>query len=107
MEEEVYEAIREQFCLRHTYIASGKMMSSEAITYKDKVFTFYSRKKRMVFKLGTVFDRGQVDMEIAVFSPFKNRAPLRGWFEVPFDEKVLWIVMTEKALDHIKHKKHI
>ena len=63
------------------------MMSSEAITYNDKVFAFFSYKKKMVFKPGTEFEPDQEGFEICVFNPFKNRSPLNSWFEVPFTEK--------------------
>ena len=102
MEQELFNEIREQFCSNDTHIKSGKMMSSEAITYQGKVFAFFSRKKKMVFKLGKEFDPDKEGFEICVFNPFKNRAPLNGWFEVPFTEKAKWKSFTEKALTQLK-----
>lgn len=78
------------------------MMSSEAITFDGKVFAFISRKKKMVFRLGKEFDPDQIGVEIAVFNPFKNRAPLNGWFEIPYTEKEQWLPFTEKALTFLK-----
>ncbi|WP_165586790.1 hypothetical protein [Neotamlana sedimentorum] len=83
-------------------VKAGKMMSSEAITYMGKVFAFFSRKKKMVFKLGKDFDPDSFGIEIAVFNPFKNRTPLNGWFEVPFTEKEQWEPLTKKALTLLK-----
>ena len=74
-------------------------MRSEAITYNGKVFAFLSRKKTMVFKLGKAFDPANYDIEICVFNPFKNRAPLNGWFEVPFSHKEKWMLLTQQALE--------
>ena len=102
MEEQLFNEIRNQFCLKDSKISAGKTMSSPAITYDGKVFTFFSRKKKMVFKLGKEFDPDQFRVEIAVFNPFKNRAPLNGWFEIPYTEKEQWIPITEKALTYLK-----
>lgn len=102
MEEQLFNEIRDRFCLKDTKIESGKMMISEAITYNGKVFAFFSQKKRMVFKLGKDFDPDSFGIEIRVFNPFKNRAPLNGWFEVPFTEKEQWEPLGKKALAQLK-----
>ena len=103
MEESLFNEIRDRFCLKNEDINSGKMMSSEAITYKGKVFAFFSKKQKMVFKLAKEFDPDNFGIEITVFNPFKNRAPLNGWFEVPFTEKEQWEPLTEKALLILKN----
>jgi len=102
MEEHLFNEISEQFCLKYPKIKAGKMMSSDAITFNGKVFAFFSRKKKMVFKLGKEFDPDQEGFEICVFNPYKNRKPLNGWFEVPFTEKDKWKSFTEKALNQLK-----
>lgn len=102
MEEEYFNKIRNQLCGKDPFIQPGKMMSSEAIAYEKKVFAFFSRKKKMVFKLGKSFNTNSLGQEIQVFNPFKNRAPLNGWFEVPYSKKELWIPLAEKALKKIK-----
>ncbi len=104
MEEQFFNEIREQFCLLDPGIAPGKMMRSEAITYEGKVFAFFSRQQKMVFKLGKDFDPDQVGIEIAVFNPFKKRGPLNGWFEVPFTEKEQWQPLAEKAFTFLKNE---
>lgn len=104
MEEQYFNEIREQFCLTDSQIKAGKMMSSEAITYQGKVFAFFSRKKKMVFKLGKSFDPDSTGIEITVFNPFKNRPPLNGWFEVPFSEKEQWEHLSKKALNVLKNE---
>ena len=75
MEEQYFDEIRDRFFLKFPEIRAGKMMSSKAITYQDKVFAFFSRKKKMVFNLGKDFDPDSIGIEIYVFNPFKNRAP--------------------------------
>jgi len=102
MEEEYFNELRTKFTNKESFIEIGKMMSSEAITYKGKVFAFFSRKKKMVFKLGKDFNPNEIDTKIQVFNPFKKRGPLNGWFEIPFSKKELWKPFTEKALNIIK-----
>ena len=104
MEENYFNEIRDHFCLKDTQIEAGKMMSSEAITYQGKVFAFFSRKKKMVFKLGKSFDPDAFGIEIQTFNPFKKRPPLYGWFEVPYTEKEQWQPLTQKALNHLKNE---
>ncbi len=101
MEQIYFDEIRDKLCSKDKHMRPGKMMSSEALTYKGKVFAFLSRKK-MVFRFGKDFDPNGVDGEVTVFNPYINRPPLNGWFEVPLTEKELWIPMTENALELIK-----
>lgn len=105
MEEEYFEQIRKQFCIMDPQLLAGKMMRSEAITYKGKVFAFFSRKKTMVFKLGKAFEPGSVPFEIQVFNPFKKRGPLNGWFEVSYTEKKHWKPLALKALKILKKER--
>ena len=104
MEKALFNEIREQFCIEDSNIKAGKMMSSEAITFKGKVFAFFSRKNKMVFKLGKDFDPDNFGIEICVFNPFKNRPPLNGWFEVPFSEKEQWEPLAKRALSQLRNE---
>ena len=56
MQYQQFTQIRERYCRREINIQAGKMMSSEAITYRGKVFAFFSTKQKMVFKLGKDYD---------------------------------------------------
>lgn len=104
MEYEFFDEIRMELSAGDEHIKPGKMMSSEAITYNKKVFAFFSRKKKMVFKLGKDFNPDNFGIEISVFNPFNKRAPLNGWFEVPFTEKSMWKPLTKKALENLKRE---
>ena len=104
MEEQLFNKIRDQLSQKDFQIKAGKMMSSEAITYKNKVFAFLSRKKKMVFKLGKDFNTEHERFEINVFNPFKKRSPLNGWFEVPYTEKEHWESLSIKALNFLKNE---
>ncbi|MEW4925093.1 hypothetical protein [Algibacter sp. 2305UL17-15] len=98
-----FERIRADFCAKEKAISEGKMMRSEAIHYKGKVFAFLSTKAKMVFKLGKEFDTETIDVPLEVFSPFKNKKPMSGWYQLDFHHKETWRILTEKALQLIKH----
>ncbi len=102
MEFEKFKEIRELFCLKHPEVTEGKMMSSPAIHYNNKVFAFFSRKHRMVFKLGKDHPLEEYDFELSECSPFKTKKPLAGWYEVDFEYRDKWETLTLKALEAIK-----
>ena len=85
-------------------VEPGKMMSSPGLRYKNKVFAFYY-KEQMVFRLGKGFDPKSVGVnEYSLLSPFKNKAPLAGWFEVPFEYEHKWEDLARRALAIIKEE---
>jgi len=99
VEHVMFEHIAEEFARNHEYVAPGKMMSSPALTYKKKVFAFYYQRQ-MVFRLGRDFDpvTGNVH-SYRLLSPFKNKPPMRDWFEIPFSKKDKWEKLAHQALD--------
>ncbi|MEX0314117.1 MAG: hypothetical protein AB3N18_08065 [Allomuricauda sp.] len=102
MELEKFMEIREQFCIKYPEVTEGKMMSSPAIHYKSKVFAFFSRKQKMVFKLGKGYPLNELDVEISEFNPFKNKKPLSGWYEVEYKYHKNWEGLTQLALTTIQ-----
>ena len=100
-----FEQIRTDFLKKDPAITIGKMMSSEAIHFKGKVFAFLSTKGNMVFKLGKGFDVSTASVPLQVFSPFKSKKPLSGWYQLDNDYKDSWYAMTEKALQLIQTSK--
>lgn len=52
----------------------------------------------MVFKLGKGYPIDKIDFEIKEFSPFKNKRPLTGWYEVDHTFHNKWEVLAMKAL---------
>ncbi len=93
-----FETIRADFCSKYEHVSSGKMMRSEAIHYKGKVFAFLSTKQYMVFRLGKGFNIEDVDTPLIPFSPFKNKKPMSGWFQLSPENKSLWEAWTNQAL---------
>ncbi|WP_190810456.1 hypothetical protein [Flagellimonas sp. S3867] len=104
MELEKFLEIRASFCIKYPEVTEGKMMSSPAIHYKKKVFAFFSRKHKMVFKLGKEYPLDELGVEVSEFNPFKNKKPLAGWFEVDFIHNKKWEMMASTALEQIKSK---
>lgn len=102
MEFENFKEIREQFCLKHPEVTEGKMMSSPAIHYKNKVFAFFSRQNKMVFKLGKDFPVEKHHAQLVEFSPFKSKKPLTGWYESDFEGFEIWNELTSISLRKIQ-----
>ena len=96
-----FEEIREKFISEEDNVLAGKMMSSEAITYKKKVFAFYMSDGRMGFKLGREFQAEEHGItDYSVLSPFKNKAPMLDWLLIPASDK--WESLTQIALEQMK-----
>ena len=102
MEFEKFNEIRELYCMKYADVTEGKMMSSEAIHYKGKVFAFFSKKKKMVFKLGKNYPLETAPISLTEFNPFKNKGPLAGWYEADFQHLNQWEDLTHTALELIQ-----
>ncbi len=102
-EKQYFESIRSKFCGFYHEVTEGKMMSSPAIHYKGKVFAFFSRKDKMVFKLGKNFNNEEFKIPLVEFSPFKTKKPLTGWYEADYEYHSLWESLTKQALELIKN----
>lgn len=101
-EEELFVQIRKELCNQDKNISSGKMMHAEAIIYQGNVFAFFSKEKKMVFKLGKAYDTSSDEVELTPFNPFKNKGPLAGWFELPYTSHKEWLKMAKESLARIK-----
>ena len=102
MEFEKFLEIRDKLCLQEAGVTEGKMMSSQAIHYKKKVFAFFSKKDKMVFKLGSPSAVEGIEVELMEFNPFKNKGPLKGWYEADFQYHESWGKLANIALEKIK-----
>ena len=106
MEFAAFETIRKDMCDQFEGVTEGKMMSSPAIHFRGKVFAFFSRKNKMVFKLGERIDVHLSNNEMRPFSPFKNKKPLKGWYEVDYERHDEWKQLAEVALERFKTEDH-
>ncbi|WP_350286794.1 hypothetical protein [uncultured Croceitalea sp.] len=98
MEKELFTAIRAALCQQHVDVTEGRMMSSPAIHYKGKVFAFLSTKQNMVFKFKNTELLTNYGIPATVFSPFKTKKPLTGWYEVTYQNHQRWKILSEEAL---------
>ncbi len=99
--EALYEYIRDKLC-QEEGVVIGKMMSSPAVKYKGKVFTFFHNEK-MTFKLGKNFEPEEEGLQGCTYlNPFKNKPPMRAWIIVPYEEKDRWEDLAHLALNKIR-----
>jgi hypothetical protein len=97
-EESLFRNIAGKLASENQSIYTGKMMSSPGIKYKNKVFAFYHNKE-MIFKLGKQFDPKLLGIEhFQLLSPFKNKPPMAGWFQIPFEYSDKWEELARQAL---------
>jgi hypothetical protein len=65
----------------------------------NKVIAFYY-KKQMVFRLGKGFEPVEFGVKKYQFlQPFKTKAPMKGWFQIPYSENSKWGKLTILALN--------
>ncbi len=96
-ERKLFEKIAAKLTEERRDVAPGKMMSSPGIRYKNKVFAFYHQKE-MVFRLGKAFEPEKFKIQkFSLLNPFKNKPPMAGWFQLPFDERRKWEKLARHA----------
>ena len=96
-EEILFNKIADSLSKDH-HITKGKMMSAPGIKYKNKIFAFYYNKE-MIFRLGSDFDPKEHNVKNwRLFNPFKNKAPMKNWFQIPYSEKLRWGKLAKEAL---------
>ena len=94
-----FDQLVDTFLAQYTQTSTGRMLSAPALKMNARVAAFYSPNQEMVFRLGNSFDPTAIrNVNIHVFRPLKNLAPLKDWFVVPFSAKEHWPQLTEQAL---------
>lgn len=100
--QKVYEEIADSLVNEQKGTAYGKMMSSPAILYKKKVFTFYYNNS-MVFKFGKDFDIISTGvMQYELLNPFRNKPAMAGWYVIGHNDADKWQDLAELAYQKIK-----
>ena len=101
-EEILFTQIVESLSAKYEHVEAGKMMSSPGIKFRNKVFAFYYQDQ-MCFKLGKGFDIESLGIhDYSFLSPFKNKPPMKGWFNVPFAYQDQWKSLAEIALEKMQ-----
>lgn len=100
--EELFNDISSSLTIKYENVNPGKMMSAPGIKYKNKVFAFYYKEK-MVFKLGKDYDLSKHNIDnFSLLNPFKNKPPLKAWFEISYEYKDCWQELAQIALNNLK-----
>ena len=98
-----FDKLTDKLVAANDDVTAGKMMSSPGIKVNGKVFAFFAPSGGMVFKLGKGFDpKASGYPEMTAFNPFKNKGPLAGWFESPFEKKRRWEKLAKTALEVVR-----
>lgn len=101
-EEKFFNQIVDKLSKQEQFVKSGRMMSSPGLNYKKKFFAFYY-KKEIVLKLGKDFDPKIVGIKkYRHLNPFKTKAPMKNWYQIPFSEKKNWQKLSKLGLEFIK-----
>lgn len=103
-EEEYFHMIAEKISKQNKLVKTGKMMSAPGISYQKKFFTFYY-KKEIVLKLGKDFvpeDHGIKNWKY--LNPFKKKAPMKNWYQLPYSEKKNWKKLAKKAMMYLSEE---
>ena len=100
--EKLYFQIAEDLAAENPDVTLGKMMSSPGILYKSKNFAFFHCDE-MTFKLGKDFDIESTGVKDWQFlQPFKNKGPMKAWYQIPHSESGHWDALAKLALQFIK-----
>ena len=100
--ETIYLNIVTQLTAQDPDVTPGKMMSSPGLKCRDKVFAFF-HKDSMGFRMGPAFDPAASGLKsIHPLSPFKTKAPLKGWYVVDKEESERWEALALSALEFTK-----
>lgn len=52
----------------------------------------------MIFRLGTDFDPKEYKENWRPLEAFKNKAPMKNWFQIPYSDKLRWGKLAKEAL---------
>ena len=97
-EEELFNKIMEKLSKKHRLVKAGRMMSAPGISYKKKFFAFYF-KKEITLKLGKDFVPKDYGIKKWKYlNPFKNKASMKNWYQLPYSEKKNWEKLAKHAL---------
>lgn len=80
------------------------MMSSPGLKYRNKVFAFFY-EDAMTFKLGKDFEPSSLGIStFSYLSPFKNKPPMKAWFQIEAEDAEKWRELTVLSLAYIKRE---
>lgn len=103
-EQAKFEQIAESLSRKYKDVHTGKMMSSPGMRFKNKFFAFYYNKDA-VFRLGKEAQPEEMGVEkFKLLNPFKTKAPMKNWFQIPYSESRHWEKLAIYALNQLKEE---
>jgi len=103
-EEDFFNKIAEKLSKKYRLAKIGKMMSAPGISYKKKFFAFYY-KKEITLKLGKDFvPENHGIKKWKYLNPFKKKAAMKNWFQLPYSEKKNWTKLAEQAMNTLSEE---
>jgi hypothetical protein len=103
-EKELFEKIALKLSKKYSLVKIGKMMSSPRISYKKKFFAFYY-KQEITLRLGKDFMPETYGIKKwRYLNPFKTKAAMKNWFQLPYSEKKNWEKLAIYAMDKLEEE---
>jgi hypothetical protein len=102
-----WAALRDRMLTMHPDIDQGRMMSADALTYKGKVFAFFSTKggrEGLGCRVGRATDLSQFNLtDWQHLAPFKSKPPMKDWIVIGPGNKELWGVLADHCLSTFRN----
>lgn len=104
-----WETLRDSMLAEEPDVALGRMMSAEALTYRDKVFAFYSTKggrAGLGCRVGRETNPANFDLsDWQHLAPFRTKPPMKDWIVIGADDVGRWTAMATFCLDQARKQK--
>jgi len=102
----IWQMLAAHLVMSETGVEHGKMMSSDAVTLRGKVFAFHTTKGRfegLGVRLGRDFDVESLKLASwQHLTPFKSRPPMLDWILVGPEEAGRWGDLAALALERMR-----
>lgn len=108
--EQRWSELRDRFLVADADVQRGKMMSADALTWRGKVFVFYSTKGGRT-GLGCKIGRNTVLPALGLedwqhLAPFKSKPPMKDWIVLGEGDVARWSAAAALCLDLAKNEGH-
>jgi len=97
-----WDALSQRLARDSREVSLGKMMSAPAVTFRGKVFAFYSTKGGRIglgCRLGRAFDFNSLNLtDWQHLAPFKSKPPMKDWIVAGMGDVSRWTELADVAL---------
>lgn len=106
-----WTALRDRMLAMNPDVDQGCMMSADALTYKGKVFAFFSTKGGRVglgCRIGRDTDLSQFNLsDWQHLAPFRSKPPMKDWIVIGSGNRERWGALAEHCLNNFRNGKDI